>query len=55
MNKPKSQIMIEKVRKHERVTCPKCNDGVITAKGKPETSLYFYCSNKKCDAKIILN
>ena len=27
MEKPKSQIMIEKIRNHERVECPKCRKG----------------------------
>lgn len=55
MEKPKSQIMIEKIRNHERVECPKCRKGLVVARGKPETSLYFHCTNEKCDGRIILN
>lgn len=55
MDKPFSATVIEKLKNNEVVKCPKCKVGNIKAKGNIETSKYFYCSNSKCNGKIILN
>lgn len=55
MNKPFSIIIKEKLKNNEIVLCPKCKLGHIEAKGKLETSKFFYCNNPDCSGKLILN
>lgn len=50
MEKPKTVERIERMRKGEKVKCPKCADGFISAVGKPETAYLFKCS--ECGASI---
>lgn len=50
MEKPKTVERIERMRKGEKVKCPKCADGFISAVGEPSTAYLFKCS--ECSANI---
>ena len=52
MEKPKTVERIEKMRNGEKLKCPKCKEGYISAVGDPETTLVFRCSG--CDRSIVL-
>lgn len=43
-------VMIRKLRKGEKVTCPECNKGVIFPVGDYKITHGFYCD--KCGFKI---
>lgn len=52
MNIPKSIERIEKMRKGNKVKCPKCAKGFISAMGEPSTAYCFRCD--KCGTSLIL-
>ena len=47
MEKPKSVERIERMRKGEKVKCPKCANGFISAVGEPSSAYLFECSGCK--------
>ena len=51
MEKPKSIERIEMMRKGKKIKCPKCESGLISAVGNPETAYYFKCD--KCSIGIV--
>ena len=51
MEKPKSIERIEMMRKGKKIKCPKCEIGLISAVGDPETTNYFKCDN--CSISIV--
>lgn len=50
MEKPKTVERIERMRNGEKVKCPKCADGFISAVGEPGTAYLFKCS--ECGTSI---
>ena len=56
MIKTTTQILIEKIEKGEKVTCPKCKKGIVVYELKPEYKCpSIYCNNPNCDAKIMID
>lgn len=53
MEKPKSIERIERMRKGEKVKCPKCADGFISAVGDPSTAYLFKCSG--CNVGMVMS
>ena len=51
MKKPKSIERIEMMRKGEKIKCPKCESGFISAVGDPKIAYYFKCD--KCSVSIV--
>ena len=45
MDKPKSIEKIEKMRNGEKIKCPRCDTGFISAVGNPQTTYLFRCNN----------
>lgn len=45
MEKPKTVERIERMRKGEKVKCPKCADGYILAIGNPSEAYLFSCDS----------
>ena len=43
MDKPKSIEKIEKMRNGEKIKCPRCDTGFISAVGNPQTTYLFRC------------
>jgi len=43
---------IAKMRRGEKIKCPKCENGFFEAKGDPKKTLVFGCD--KCDAGMVL-
>ena len=52
MEKPKSIERIERMRNGEKVKCPKCGNGFISAVGEPSKAYLFKCSG--CDVGIVM-
>ena len=50
--KTKSMERIEKMQNGEKIKCPRCEDGYISAAGDPKTTNVFKCSH--CETGIIL-
>ena len=56
MIKTTTQILIEKIEKGEKVTCPKCKKGIVVYELKPEYKCpSIYCNNPNSDAKIMID
>lgn len=51
MDKPKSIEKIEKIRNGEKIKCPRCDTGFISAVGNPQTTYLFRCNN--CGISIV--
>ena len=56
MIKTTTEILIEKLKSGEKVTCQKCKNGIIIFEQKvghkyPD----IYCNNPQCDAKIMFD
>ena len=49
-NLPKGLKILIDLRKGERVNCPKCNEGIVEAKGDCRTTRLFRCN--KCDYRF---
>lgn len=52
MEKPKSIERIERMRKGEKVKCPKCDDGFISAVGEPSEAYFFKCDG--CGISMVM-
>ena len=50
--KPSALLKIEKMRKGKNIKCSKCDKGVISAEGDPETTKVFRCN--ECKTAMIL-
>jgi hypothetical protein len=50
--KPESLLRIEKMRNGEKIKCPKCDSGFISAVGDPKKTKVFTCD--VCQTGIIL-
>ena len=50
--KTKTEERIEKMRRGEKLPCPKCSDGLFSAFGDPKTTNTFGCD--KCQIKMTL-
>ena len=47
-----AESRVEKMRNGEKIKCPRCDKGFISAKGNPITTKVFKCD--KCQTGIIL-
>jgi uncharacterized protein (DUF983 family) len=52
MEKPTSIERIERMRNGEKVKCPKCADGFISAVGEPSTAHVFKCDG--CGTSMVM-
>lgn len=52
MTVPKTVERITRMRNGEKIKCPKCNEGHISAVGKPEEADVFRCD--KCGTSIVM-
>lgn len=50
--KDRSQERIEKMRNGEKIKCPRCENGYISAVGNPEETKVFKCD--QCGRGIVL-
>lgn len=50
--KTKSELRIEKMRNGEKIKCPHCEEGFVSAVGDPKTTKVFRCSH--CQTGMIL-
>lgn len=50
--KTNTEQRIEKMRNGEKIKCPRCEDGFISAIGNPKTTLVFGCD--RCQTGISL-
>lgn len=50
--KTSTEERIEKMRKGEKLPCPKCSNGLFSAIGEPKTTNTFGCN--KCSTKMTL-
>lgn len=55
MKKPNSVIILEKLRKGEKVECPECQKGKLVTDYDYTISHYFYCDNPNCDCSLIVD
>ena len=56
MIKTTTDILIEKVKAGEIVTCPKCKKGFIVYEQKKGHKYPdVYCNNPECDAKVMFD
>lgn len=49
---PKTVERIEKMRKGEKIKCPKCEKGFIAAVGEPENAYIFKCD--ECGTSMVM-
>lgn len=52
MEKSKSIERIERMRNGEKVKCPKCADGFVSAVGNPSEAYLFRCSD--CGTSMVM-
>lgn len=52
MEKPKTFEKIELLRKGEKIKCPKCDKGFISAVGEPSTAYFFKCDT--CNISMVM-
>ena len=50
--KTQSEVRIEQMRNGEKLKCPKCEKGLVSAVGDPKTTKVFRCSD--CGRSIVL-
>ena len=50
--KTNSELRIEKMRNGEKIKCPRCESGFISAIGDPKSTKVFRCD--RCDIGIVL-